>query len=84
MAAAKEKDVCNWSHGLCPPGKLKDYTDIQTAKSGKKSLDIVLSDERLVFITHVQEFQPKKYTLVYITWLRNLLYTWILLFLFQG
>ncbi|WOH08718.1 hypothetical protein DCAR_0728165 [Daucus carota subsp. sativus] len=27
-------------------GKLKDYTDIQTAKSGKKSLDIVLSDER--------------------------------------
>ncbi|XP_063936969.1 uncharacterized protein LOC108193876 [Daucus carota subsp. sativus] len=27
-------------------GKLKDYTDIQTTKSGKKSLDIVLSGER--------------------------------------
>nr|XP_017217167.1 PREDICTED: uncharacterized protein LOC108194736 [Daucus carota subsp. sativus] len=27
-------------------GKLKDYTHIQTAKSGKKSLDIVLADKR--------------------------------------
>ena len=35
-------------------GKLKDYTHIQTAKSGKKSLDIVLADKRCASVTQLQ------------------------------